>query len=110
MKDVRKGQSLWQLWDGYEQDNSGLLYYTEDHVSLDEDVVKRALASSIQRDGIVSSLGESFRILDPAAEIWAWMGYVGENRLPTMCYASGETESGEVVNAVIPITLVEIPE
>ena len=69
MKDSRKGECLWSEWsgEGYRTyDSSTIVFYTEDHVDVEHEVVKRALASALQRDGVVHSLGDAFKKIENA--------------------------------------------
>jgi len=114
MKDTRIGESLWSIWDGEDLPTSlsepEVIYYTHDHVDIDNEVVKRALASSIQRDGISSSLGQSFRMIEQAVvTLGASTTFPGEYT-PTFCYEDGETPAGEVAeDQIFPTTYVEVP-
>jgi hypothetical protein len=112
MKDSRIGESLWSIWDGEGYDPAYLdsaVYYTETHVDLEEDVVRKALASSIQRDGISYSLSESFSSISRAIVSHGWVG-TGEGELyQEICDPFGETISGAFVEDVIEVTFVEVP-
>ena len=112
MKDSRIGESLWSLWDGegYTQGfPDSTVYYTEDHVDLEEDVVKRALASSIQRDGLSYSLGASYRMVEMSIVSQGWVGALEGERHLEICDPSGETFNGENLNDVVEVTFVEVP-
>jgi len=112
MKDSRKGESLWSEWDGYgfsrRLNSDSIIYYTYDHVDLEHEVVRRALASSIQRDGIVSSLGEAFKLIDLASIIQGYAGEVNGNYHLTICEYDGSTIHGDEVASVLQITFVEV--
>lgn len=114
MKDSRKGESLWFEWDGYSYQNklgnSSIVYFTYDHVDLDHEVVRRALASSIQRDGIVSSLGEAFKLIDSSAITQGYAGEVNGNYHLTVCQDDGSTSSGDEVAEILFVTFVEVQE
>lgn len=111
MKDHRHGDELWIEWtgDGFEYGGEDdIYYYTIDHVSLDEDVVRRALASTLQRDGIADSLGDGFKLLEAGDTAHAWAGLIEEELDLTVCDADGETLMGDQIEIVIPITAVRI--
>jgi len=110
MKDHRHGDQLWEEWtgNGYEKLLDGIVYFTHPHVSLDEDVVKRALASALQRDGVADSLGIGFKMVEFATISYQWSGYVSEEMQMSFCDESGETFYGDSVEVVFPTTFVEI--
>ena len=110
-KDLRLGQELWLEWDGYwspEMEDS-ILYYTIDHVDVDNDLVKRALASVLQRDGLYDSLGDAFKAIDKGQVSIGWAGVLSGNFELEMCSnASGVTEEGDILENVQEITYVEV--
>lgn len=111
VKDSRIGESLWQEWtgEGYEPNRPDcLVFFTETHVDLEHEVVRRALASALQRDGSVSSLGHAFAALESAAITHGHAGEIEDSRDFTLCDEQGETREGECVNNVLEITWVEI--
>jgi hypothetical protein len=113
MKDSRAGETLWSSWDGndhHSQNSSALIFFTEEHVDIENEIVRRALASAIQRDGSVDSLGQAFAALEGAKcrEQKAYAGYVDGDTELTFCDVNGMTIKGDEVEEVIPITLVEI--
>jgi len=111
IKDERHGQHLWSEWggNGYnEQLTSSTVYYTFDHVDLENDLVRRALASALQRDGVAVSLGDGFNMIDKATPIHGWSGLIEEELDFTICDDSGETEYGDVVGVALATTWVEI--
>ena len=53
MKDKRTGECLWFEWsgDGFAVSRpSSIIFFTYDHVDLEIDLIRRALASALQRD------------------------------------------------------------
>ena len=111
IKDERHGQHLWSEWggNGYnEQLTSSTVYYTFDHIDLENDLVRRALASALQRDGVAVSLGDGFNMIDKATPIHGWSGLIEEELDFTVCDDSGETEYGDVVGVALATTWVEI--
>ena len=106
----RKGESLWSEWagTGYQvQGLSTLIYVTEAHVDINNDVVLRALASAVQRDGVVDSLADGFRAIKPFSTILGYSGEVEGLEL-TVCDENGETYYGDIVDEIIPTTWVEV--
>ena len=113
MKDSRIGQSLWSIWEGFgyeEQIVNSVVYYTEDHVNLDHEVVRKALASSIQRDGIVYSLSQGFQAIDAGAISHFWVGTYNDEPYQEICDEDGVNSSGIRLIDVIPVTFVEVPD
>ena len=112
MKDSRVGEALWSEWfgDGY---NKGIIdsivFYTEGHVDIHNEIVRRALASAIQRDGTTDSLGEAFRLLDGTVKVClGYAGFVGGEFELTQCEQDGMTLHEDYAESVIPITWVEV--
>lgn len=105
MKDSRIGESLWYLWDGVGYDEqliNSIVYYTEEHVDVDHEVVRKALASAIQREGIVYSLSQGFQAIDAGVVSYRWVKQLKED-----LYL--ETYNEEVPDSV-PVTFVEVPD
>ena len=109
MKDSRIGESLWFLWDLEESPDGSLIFYTEGHVDLEHEIVRKALASTIQREGISYSLGQSFQMIDRAK---ITLGYSGVSPMFDQggwrCDENGDTEDGYRLDSVIPSTWVEV--
>ena len=111
MKDVRLGESLWSHWEGegyFSENHSDLVYVTHDHVESDNEIVLRALASTLQRDGVVDSLGDGFKALEGALWDFGYSGYVDGDTQLFACDEDGETEYGDYVDQSLPTTWVEI--
>jgi hypothetical protein len=109
MKDQRPGEELWEFWDGEGYDpkiDFSTIYYTIDHVDFENDLVRRALASALQRDGVAISLSEGFNLIDKSIPYTGWLGYVDESLYT--CDDSGETEYGDLVEKVFPATWIEV--
>lgn len=111
MKDSRIGESLWLEWlnDARGSFSKDLLvFYTEDHVDIDNDIVRRALASALQRDGISISLGAGYKAVEESRTTHGYAGRVdGEDEL-VECDKNGETRDGDVVDEIVKVTWVEI--
>lgn len=116
MKHSRPGESLWLEWNGYGlqyvSHNEPLVLFTEGHVDTENDVVKRALASAIQRIGFYDSLGQSYSAVDREGTKTrlGHFGYVDGDIVPTVCDESGLTYGGETVESAIQATWVEIED
>jgi hypothetical protein len=111
MRDSRPGQALWMEWtgNGYEPATSpSFIFFTETHVDVENEVVRRALASAIQREGLVFSLGNGYGSIDNAHVVYGYCGYVEGERELSFCDEEGETEHGDVVEIVSPCTWVEL--
>lgn len=111
MKDSRVGELLWKEWTGDGFDcifDISAVFFTEDHVDLENDVVRRALASALQRDGISISLGNGFQSIESAAVVTGYSGTVDQDTDLTVCDYSGETRHGDNVDKIIPTTWVEV--
>lgn len=111
MKDRRIGECLWSEWTGdgcadFSRDE--LIFYTEEHVDLENEIVRRALASALQRDGSATSLGEGYKMIDSAEVVHAYAGEIDGDVTYTVCDRDGETREGDYVDSVIEITLVAL--
>jgi hypothetical protein len=109
-KDSRAGESLWKQWHGenyYSSTDSELVYFTEESVDLENEIVRRALASTLQRDGIADSLADGFKMVSDSTIEIGWAGIIeGENEY-TVCSSRGETDYGDSVSEIMEITWVE---
>jgi ABC-type transport system substrate-binding protein len=111
MKDSRIGESLWFIWDTpNNQFGDYPIFYTEDHVDMDNEVVRRALASAIQREGIVSSLGEGYFLIDHGDTWQGYSGSVDSNEVEDLheCDENGSTSDGEIMSEFARTTWVRI--
>jgi hypothetical protein len=111
MKDKRTGECLWFEWsgDGFAASRpSSIVFFTYDHVDLDIDLIKRALASALQRDGIVVSLGDGYKAVERGYISHGYAGEVGGEIYPTICNEHGITEYGDHVDQTKAVTWVEI--
>jgi hypothetical protein len=112
MKDSRAGESLWSLWEGegYNSElGSPIVYYTEGHVDIDHEIVGKALASAIQRDGIVYSLFEAYTLINSGAYSQGWAGSFTGEMYQEVCDEDGLTSYGSLVDNLVPVTFVEVP-
>jgi len=111
VKDSRVGELLWKEWtgSGYEPlHEDTVTFFTEDHVDLENELIRRALASALQRDGVSVSLGSGFKYLDSAVINYGYAGEVDGDTDFTACDEDGETREGEIVDHTLPITWVEV--
>lgn len=110
MKDVRPGEQLWFQWSGadyFSGSDSELIYCTIGHVDMENEVVRRALASVLQRDGVVDSLGDGFTFIYEKQIQAGWAGVLPDENDYTYCDESGETEYGDAVQKVLEFTWIE---
>jgi len=111
MNDSRPGETLWSEWLGEDYSlfsSGGIVYYTIEHVDIETEVVKRALASSLQRDGVALSLGEGYKFVESGVPTHGYVGYTDGDDEPTVCDADGETYYGDEIDEVLEATWVEI--
>lgn len=107
----RIGESLWEYWDGngyYSVLPVCTVFMTYGHVDVDNEVVRRALASFIQRGGHVDSLGQAYSALDRSVFVQGYLGLVDGEIEPTVCEEDGETFYGDIVDETLPATWVEV--
>ena len=110
MRDVRHGEHLWQCWEGegYFSDNhSELIYFTIGEVDTDHEIVRRALASTLQRDGIADGLSDGFRMLESSNTQSGFAGFLPDESEYTVCDEEGITEYGDKVEEVDIVTWIE---
>jgi hypothetical protein len=113
MKDSRVGQCLWSIWEGFgysEEIPNSITYYTEDHVDIEHEVVRKALASLIQREGLVYSLAQGFQAIDSGMVTQGWIGFYEEELYQEVCDEEGYTLQGAKLANVTPVTFVEVPD
>lgn len=111
MKDSRIGETLWSEWDGNDYDFYPLfdtVFYTETHVDIDNEIVRRALASTIQRDGHTDSLSQAFKVLDSCSVEHGHAGILDGDTVLTSCDVNGMTKYEDIVEKVVPITWVSV--
>lgn len=109
----RAGESLWQEWegDGYDpSDPDSLVFYTIDHVDMTNDIPLRALASLLQRSGIVDgNIGDAYKALETRTYVHGYAGYLeGDDELLTVCDQEGNTRYDEQASPRLEITWVEV--
>ena len=111
MRDSRAGQALWFEWsgEGYEPTTPAkYIFFTETHVDVENEVVRRALASAIQREGLVFSLGNGSGSIDTAEVVHGYCGTLVDERDLIVCNSDGETEHGDTVEHMNAATWVEL--
>lgn len=110
MKNDRVGEWLWEEWDGegYEpMPSDSIIYVTYDHVDLDQDLVKRALASCMQRDGIADSLSDAFTMIEKSIVSQGYVGFLDGEKLPYVTNDFGQTEDGDYADSMSKATWVD---
>lgn len=111
MKDSRVGELLWKEWtgDGFDPHfDESIVFFTDEHVDLENELIRRALASALQRDGISVSLANGFQSLESARITVGYAGEVDGDIDLSVCDEAGETPYGDSVDQVTPITWVEV--
>lgn len=111
MKDKRPGEELWLEWDGegyFSTKDNSIFYYTFGIVDMDNEIVRRALASALQRDGVVVSLGEGFKVLEKSVTNYTYCGLLDEELSYIVCSQNGETKYGDFVEKPMETTFIEI--
>jgi len=111
MRDSRAGECLWSEWtgEGYEPTvPDALVFFTDEHVDIEHEVVRRALASALQRDGSAISLGHGFGAIDSSTTSQGYAGEIDGDTDLTVCDENGETPYGDYVDDIVSITWVEI--
>lgn len=107
----RLGDNLWQEWtgDGYEpSDPDAVVYYIMDFIEPSNEYAERALVSRIQRDGVVDSVRDGFNLLESMEHSHGYVTTPTGERDMVVCELDGSTAFGESVEAVLPITWVEV--
>ena len=107
----RRGETLWQEWDGNgyaASDATAVVFTTIGHVDISNDVVLRALASAVQREGIVDSLSQAFKAIRPFTAKFGYSGDIDGGLEIAVCDENGETYYGEIVDEILPTTWVEV--
>ena len=111
MRDKRTGECLWFEWSGAGfavSRPSSIIFFTYDHVDLDIDLIKRALASALQRDGVSVSLGDGYKAVERGHISYGYAGEIDGEIYPTVCNQQGITEYEEIVSDPKAVTWVEI--
>ena len=108
MRDLRTGECLWSEWtgDGFAFDSSSSVFFTQGHVDVEHELVRRALASALQRDGSATSLGEGCRLVEDAQVTQGYAGIVDNDIDFSACDELGETREGDEVDEVLEVTWV----
>jgi hypothetical protein len=112
VKHDRPGDWLWDEWDGdgYDPvDGTAIIYATQGSVDITDDLVRRALASALQRDGVASGLGHGFKMLERSTTARGYAGTVQGEHHMTTCDLHGVTSFGDMVDERTVITWVELP-
>jgi len=110
MRDIRYGEGLWFEWSGsgyFSEGDSDLVFCTIGHVDVENEIVRRALASVLQRDGVVDKLSDGFNLIQDKAVQIGWAGILPDETEYTYCDESGETEYGDQVEKIEEFTWIE---
>jgi len=74
---------------------------------MDNEIVRRALASVLQRDGVVDSLGDGFKFLENRDIHAGWAGILPEGNEYTYCDEDGGTQYGDYIESPEEFTWIE---
>lgn len=104
-------EPVWLTWEGdyfprsYGSDS--LVFYLSEHIYLDADeIAKKSLAREIQREGIVSSLFEAYRLIEISSISRAGFYYEdGDDRFPIYCDESNENYEWDATYVEVPYAL-----
>lgn len=110
MRDIRHGEHLWNSWEGegyFSDTHSELIYFTIGEMDIDNEIVRRALASTLQRDGIADSLSDGFKMLETSYVQGGFAGLLPDESEYTVCDEEGMTEYGDQVAEPLVVTWVE---
>jgi hypothetical protein len=109
MRDVRTGECLWSEWtgEGLSADFSEPVFFTQGHVDIENEIVGRALASALQRDGSAETLGDGFKLVQKARVTHGHAGLVDGDIDYAVCDELGETREGDEVDEVLEVTWVD---
>ena len=109
MRDLRTGECLWSEWagDGFSSESFDLVFFTQGHVDIEHEIVSRALASALQRDGSADTLGDGFRLAEKGRVTHGFAGIVDGDIDYTVCNELGETREGDEVDEVLEVTWVD---
>lgn len=106
----RIGEWLWEEWDGegYELiPSDSIVYVTYDNVNLDQEIIKRALASCMQRDGVADSLSDAFLMIEKSVVSRGYVGFIEGEKLPYVTDKFGITVDGDETNYISEATWVD---
>lgn len=108
MRDLRTGECLWSEWagEGLDVESSGPVFFTEGYVDVEHELVSRALASALQRDGSAVTLGDGYKLVDGARVTYGYAGFVDGDIDLAVCDETGETREGDEVDEILEITWV----
>lgn len=112
MKDKRHGEHLWMEWtgEGYEPEtDTDLIFYTEEVVDVEVPLIQKALASALQREGIVDSLSDGYSLINGSSVVHGFAGSIEGDIVPTACDVYGNTAVGEHIQSFLACTWVELP-
>ena len=84
------------------------MYFTLGHIDIENEIVRRALASALQRDGIVDSLAIGFKSIDNSVISFGWSGLLEQENERIFCYEDGFTYYGDSVEESQETTYIEI--
>lgn len=94
----RPGEGFWIEWDGEDYDaDATLVYVTFGDVDYESDIARKALAYSLQKDGIADSVSEAHGMIQYAVFVSGNTGILDGEKYRVPCDASGMTPFGDCV-------------
>lgn len=106
----RIGEWLWEEWDGEGYvlvPSDSIVYVTYDNVDVDDEIVKRALASCMQRDGVADSLSDAFFMIEKSIVSHGYIGFIEGEKFPYVTNEFGQTVDGDDTDYVSEATWVD---
>lgn len=101
-------EPVWLIWEGdsfpRKFGSDSLIFYLSEHIYLDsDDIARKSLAKQLQREGVVDSLSESYKLIDISWASRAGFYYEdGDDRFPIYCDESDENYEWDA-------TFIEVP-
>jgi ABC-type transport system substrate-binding protein len=111
MKFSRLGEGLWSEWDGNDfpaESEDSIIYYTLGHPDTEHEVVRRALASAIQRDGTADTIFQAFTAIEEATITQGQAGRVDGDYELTYYDPDISMYDEDDMGTLLDVTIVEI--
>jgi hypothetical protein len=103
----------WEEWDGNDyipNSSNCLVFYSFGHYSFELDEITSSLSKYLAEEGVFDSRFEAKRSLSIATARTGYVGRVDDDYELTVCDDYGTTRYGDYVDAVRPITWVEVDD
>lgn len=113
MRFSRIGDGVWSEWDGsnypVQTEGNPYVYYTRGWVDLQNHSTLRALAVTLQREGIVDGIATVYRLLEDSTAEQGWAVHYGGEYELMYCEDDPEEYADDEYDVPVEITWVEIP-